>query len=101
VLGQYADKLVGHRVKHSDLVSVALNVDIVIEGRRQKVHWDTTVELAHHTLYDAAVLVEFSHFEDIMFLSAVLGQNQIVVAIHVKVHVVLADDLGVLLYLLP
>ena len=32
VLGQYADELVCESVKHFDLVSVALNVDVVVEG---------------------------------------------------------------------
>lgn len=61
------DQLVSESVQHFDLMSMALDVDIVMEGRREEIHWDTSIKGPQYIFDSASFPVELGDFEDIVF----------------------------------
>ena len=61
------DHLVSEGVQHFDLMSMALDVDIVMEGRREEIHWDTSIKGPQYIFDSASFPVELGDFEDIVF----------------------------------
>ena len=78
---------------------MALYINVVVERWRQKVHRDTTIKGPFHLLDLATFLIELCDLEHIMLLTAMLRQEQIVVAVNVEVHVVRATDSSMFLNL--
>lgn len=87
------DHLVSEGVQHFDLMSMALDVDIVMEGRREEIHWDTSVKGPQYIVDCASFLVELCDFEDVVFRASMLRKDQVVVRVQVEVHLLRADNL--------
>ena len=86
VLGQHTNQIV-FQIEYLDSMSVALNVNIVLERWRQEIHWDVSVENAFYTHDLSSVFVKSLHFEYIVLLASMLGKDEVVEGVHVKVHV--------------
>ena len=77
-------------------MSVRLNVDVVMEGRRQEVHWNASIEGTHDLADHPGLFVELSDLKNVVFGASVLRKYQVVVGIYVKVHVISANNLRIL-----
>ena len=78
-------------------MGVAFNVNIVLERWRQEVHWDVSIKNAFYTHDLPSIFVEFLHFKHIVLLASMLGKDEVVEGVHVKVHVLCAHYFGILL----
>ena len=98
VLRNRAEDVVSESLADSDPVRVVFHLNVGVEGRRQEGEWDSVGEGTQEVLDLPCLLVEAGDFEGSL-VSSLLREDQVVSCVHVKVHLVLADYLGVLLQL--
>ena len=98
MLRNRAEDVISESLTHSDPVCVVFHLNVAVEGRGQEGEWHRVGERPQHVLDLPCLLVEAGDFEGSL-VPSLLREDQIVSSVHVEVHLVLADHLGVLLQL--